>query len=169
MSATAEALTNSQARLWPKFGAIWPQIAKVQVERMFGQGVGASEWRIRSWHHRGSGCAQGVTSPPFVKRVFWQICGGGRSDILICQTITCEIKHSNLESESCEQRYAPVGRWIISPARSSCQPPTHRYCSLRQELFLVGKSNNCETQTQASIGWVALSSVVRCLSFVPHR
>ena len=85
---------------------------------------------------------------------------GGRSDILICQTITCEIKHSNLESESCEQRYAPVGRWIISPAPSSCQPPTHRYCSLRQELFLVGKSNNWETQPQASIGWVALSSVV---------
>ena len=35
-------------------------------------------------------------------------------------------------------------------------------------LCSLGNFDNCETQPPASIGWAALSSVVRC-SFVPHR
>ena len=33
---------SGQSRHWPKFVKIWPQIGKVQVQRMFGQGVAAS-------------------------------------------------------------------------------------------------------------------------------
>ena len=46
---------------------------------------------------RGSVCAQGVTHPICQTSILTNL-SGGSSDILICQTITCQIKHSNLES-----------------------------------------------------------------------